>query len=274
MVVLQQCSSVFMYSSATAMAFSGGIKNVVAGYSAYFPRYFSGTVIFMQDEIFPENIFNRFDAGLSYVFDIKFAQQVHLVPSVQVYYYQQTYNYSNMIFPSMINPVSGTIGGGNAMSYPAGNLRFLQGNISAAFIYHRSFVGLKYNGLLHYVFSGSGQNLSGNFSLILGTTVKMPKSKNKLFLFVYGRGREYLQTGAVFWKKDLLAFGVGVNFVDLSFNSVNINFAYNWEAFNLLFGYDFSFAPGHFSHYELGIRFNFDCKKSTRNTIICPAYQF
>ncbi len=272
LVVLQPCSSAFMYSSATAMAFSGGIKNVLAGYSAYFPRYLSGTVIFMRDEILPGNIFNRFDAGLSYVFDIKFATDVHLVPSVQVYYFQQTYNYSNMIFPSMINPVSGSIGGGNTASYPVENLRFLRGDVATAFIYRRSFVGVKYDGLLHYVLSNSQENLSGNFSFILGTTARI--SQNKLSFFVYDRGRDYLQCGVIFWEKDLFALGLGVNFLDLSFNSMNINFAYNWRSFNLLFGYEFSFAPGHFSHYELGLRFNFACKKSQRHTIICPAYQF
>ncbi len=271
-VAFDNCNYLSLRDKQSALQY-GGINNVSAGYSGYYPQVNSGLVFSLENEFHPAHIINNLSGRLSYVYNIHLGRSISLIPVVGGRYSQRTYNYSNVIFPGMVGSL-GYQGGLDPGSLPSGSVRVLSGDLGFLFVFKHFYLGGIVDNLLVMNF-GQPVVLDKQLSIELGYDYFDQLKKYSVFLAVkkteYGVVSNFNFTW--FLNKNI-SIAPGINGINLESGIAYITGVYTGGRSSWMVSYGVGIGRITMSIFELGVRYKFKCKKSRRNTINCPAYQF
>ncbi len=252
----------------------GGINTIRAGFSGYYPRWHSGIVFGVENELHPGNIINEFSSRLAYVYSIKILDNISLIPGLQASYEQRVFNVRNIVFPSMIGEL-GNLSGVNYSSVPQRSYRMLGVNGSLLLVWGNFYTGALTANLVSYNL-GYDVQVRRELTFLVGYDYFSSSQKKYSGLVVVKKMDRGIESSLsfIYFLSKKISFSANVLGYNLQAGVISFTGLYRFRDIEWLFSYGTSIGPILFSMYEVGLRYEFKCKKSRQSTINCPAYEF
>ncbi len=273
-VAQNNCNYLSANDSQTAFEY-GGINTILAGFSGFYPRAKSGIVFLLKNEFHPDHIINQFSGKLAYVYKIKISRNFQLIPSLAANYNQQNINSGNIVFPSMVQE----LGVNNNIDYtslPERNSRFSGLDASMLLSFNNFYLGIMASNIVTYNFSNLNSSKNAkNWILSLGYNF-YSKRRKTLAALLFVQKYAYMtkaNLSFIWFATDNISLSTSIQNYQLHNTAFSVSGSYRHNKLNWIVSYGINIGQLAFSIYEVGLQYEFNCKKRRQNTIICPAYQ-
>ncbi len=265
-----------------------GVQFPYVTYNATFDKYVEslhggiGLRIMKDDQ--GGGTFNQLSADLIYAYEAKIRDKMLLRFAFEASVFQQSTNFNDLVFSSMIDPAQGII-------FPSGESfsqdKFISPDFSAGilFRYDKYFFGFSANHIPQNLVAGHNEYLPLKLTAHLGAIIPVfkndPKQANFSFepniVFIKQQNLNMLYYGTYFDIKEM-SFGLFYRQnIEFHFDALVASFHMRLKKMTIGYSYDVTlskFIKQTLGAHELSLVYLIPCNKKIRNynTISCPSF--
>ena len=272
LLVFNDCQTLFINDRQIAIQY-GGINTFRIGYKNFYPKKNSGLSIFLNNELHKK--INALNTEISYVYRVNLSSNFKIVPGLIFVYAQRTYDFQNMIFPSML----GTFGVEeqiNPISLPIRDNISIGLDFSLAFLIRHFYIAFRGNNIVNYYLANGSMDKKKVYSFIMGYGSYLKGERKNSLIFIIKKLERDLEVSYSFnwFVSKTFSFTTSINLWNFQAGLLSLTCIYKSRRVSWLFSYGISVGKVGFSIYEMGLIYEINCKNQRKNTIKCPAYQF
>jgi type IX secretion system PorP/SprF family membrane protein len=265
-----------------------GVQFPYVTYSAsldkYVPLLHGGLGVRLMNDQQGNGTFNQINADFIYSYHVQLGKRMTAKFALQASVYQKSMNTRDLVFPSMIDPVQGTV---YPNSESIADQSFITPDFSAGALlnYKKYFLGFSTSHIPHTISEDHNEYFPMKFTAHAGALIPIDKNDSKKasfvlepnVVFINQQNMNMLYYGMYF---DISKVSVGAflrNSLELNFDALILSFHLNVNNLVISYSYDVTlsrFIGQSLGSHELSLTYLFACDKKIRNynTISCPSF--